>query len=309
MASQSSWFNSRGYLQGIFWMLMVCIVSSLNDTLTKYVGTRLSGAEVAFFRFFFSTLVLLPFMMTKGKEAFVTHYPKAQCIRAILLVLAMTTWSYGVASLPLTLATTISFTIPFFILPLAKIFLKEHVGWQRWAATLFGFLGIMISIHPSGAGFNPMAFALIISAFMFALLDVVNKKLLTDDESLLCMLFYSGLGTAVLGFVPAVLTWQNPTFQELFFLLILGGGGSLMLFCLLKAFAATEVSALQPLRYAEFVLSAFFGLVIFQEWPAVSTLFGAAIIIPATLYITVYETRQQRQKLNREELELKKAAA
>ena len=128
---------------------MVCIVSSLNDTLTKYVGSRLSGAEVAFFRFFFSTLVLLPFMMAKGKGAFVTHYPKAQCIRAILLVLAMTTWSYGVASLPLTLTTTISFTIPFFILPLAKIFLKEHVGWQRWAATLFGFLGIMISIHPS----------------------------------------------------------------------------------------------------------------------------------------------------------------
>ena len=90
VALQGSWFNSKGYLQGIFWMLMVCIVSSMNDTLTKYVGTRLSGAEVAFFRFFFSTLVLLPFMMAKGKGAFVTHYPKAQCIRAVLLVFAIT---------------------------------------------------------------------------------------------------------------------------------------------------------------------------------------------------------------------------
>ena len=104
---------------------MVCIVSSLNDTLTKYVGSRLSGAEVAFFRFFFSTLVLLPFMVARGKSAFVTHYPGAQCIRAILLVVAMTAWSYGVASLPLTLATTISFTTPFFVLPLAKVFLEK----------------------------------------------------------------------------------------------------------------------------------------------------------------------------------------
>lgn len=287
---------------------MVCVVSSLNDTLTKYVGGRLSGAEVAFFRFFFSTLVLLPFMMAQGKGAFVTHYPKAQCIRAVLLVIAMTAWSYGVASLPLTLATTISFTTPFFILPLAKIFLKEHVGWQRWAATLFGFIGILVSIHPTGGGFNPMAFALIVSTVMFASLDVINKKLLTDDESLLCMLFYSGLGTAVLGFVPAVMTWQTPTLHELSFLLVLGAGGSLILFCLLKAFAATEVSALQSFRYTEFVLSAFFGLLIFQEWPAVSTLFGAAIIIPATLYITIYETRQQRKKMDRVELELKKVA-
>lgn len=308
MIYQNSWFNSKGYFQGIFWMVLVCIISSLNDVLTKYVGSRLSGAEVAFFRFFFSTLVLLPFMLAKGKESFITRYPKAQGIRALLLVFAMTAWSYGVASLPLTLATTISFTVPFFVLPLAKIFLKEQVGWQRWAATLCGFIGILVSIHPTSASFNPIALTLIVSTIMFASLDVINKKLLTEDETLLSMLFYSGLGTAVLGFIPALLTWQTPTFQELFFLLLLGAGGSLILFCLLKAFAATEVSALQSFRYTEFVLSGIFGLIIFQELPTINTLFGAAIIIPATLYIAFYETRQQQKKIFREEIELKKAA-
>lgn len=308
MIPQLSWFNSKGYFQGIFWMLMVCIVSSMNDVLTKQVGTRLSGAEVAFFRFFFSTLVLLPFMLARGKGAFITKYPKAQCIRAVLLVMAMTAWSYGVASLPLTLATTISFTTPFFILPLAKFFLQERVGWQRWAATLFGFAGIIVSIHPSGDSFNPMALALVASTLMFASLDIINKKLLTEDETLLSMLFYSGLGTAILGLVPAILTWQTPTIPELFFLLLLGAGGSLILFCLLKAFAATEVSALQSFRYTEFILSAFFGLLIFQEWPTYSTLLGAGIIIPATLYIAAYESREQKKKKIRQELELKKAA-
>jgi len=289
-------------------MLAACFISNSNDILIKHVGSRLSGAEVAFFRFFFSTLVLFPFMAIQGKSAFVTRYPGAQCIRALLLMLAIAPWCYGVAALPLTLATTLAFTVPFFVLPLAKIFLKEEVGWQRWFATLFGFLGIIVALHPTGDTFNPMALMLVASTIMFATLDIINKKLLTEDETLLSMLFYSAMGTAVLGFVPALLTWETPTLQELFFLLLLGGGGSLILFCLLKAFSATEVSALAPFKYFELILSGIFGLIIFHEFPTVSTLLGAAIIVPSTLYIAIYETQQQKKKAVREELELKKAA-
>lgn len=308
MISQNSWFNSKGYLQGIFWMLVVCLISNSNDVLIKHVGGRLSGAEVAFFRFLFSTLVLLPFMALQGRSSFVTRYPGAHCCRALLLMFAMAPWCYGVAALPLTLATTLAFTTPFFVLPLARIFLKEQVGWQRWFATLFGFIGIVVALHPTGDSFNPMALALVVSTVMFATLDIINKKLLTEDETLLSMLFYSALGTAVLGFIPALLTWQVPTLQELFFLFLLGCGGSLILFCLLKAYAATEISALQPFKYVELILSGVFGFVIFQEFPTFSTILGALIIIPSTLYITIYETRKQQKRVEREELELKKAA-
>jgi len=287
---------------------MMGAISNLNDILVKHVGSSLSGAEVAFFRFFFSTVVLLPFMVARGKGAFVTPYPGIHFIRALLLVLAIAPWCYGVAALPLTIATTIGFTTPFFILPLAKIFLKEQVGWQRWAATVFGFIGLLVIVHPSGDAFNPMVLALVASTVMFASLDIINKKLLIKDESLLSLLFFSALGTAVFGFVPAVLTWQTPTSQQLFFLFLLGGGANLILFCVLKAYAATDVSAIQPFRYFELILSGVFGFIIFREFPTVSTLLGAAIIIPATLYIAIYETRKQKKKVAREELELKKAA-
>ena len=80
---------------------------------------------------------------------------------------------------------------------------------------------------------------------------------------------------------------------KLFFLLLLGAGGNLILFCLLKAFAATDVSALQPFRYAELVVSAAFGFVIFNELPTMNTLMGAAIIVPATFYIAYIETHKQ----------------
>lgn len=303
-----SWFNSKGLLQGIFWMIIACFISNMNDVLIKHVGSRLSGLEVAFFRFLFSALWLLPFMLARGKGSFHTKYPKVHFVRSLLLVLAMAPWCYGVASLPLTLATILASTTPFFILPLAKIFLKERVGWQRCAATVVGFLGILVSVNFTGGSFNPMALALIASTVMFATLDIINKKLLTNDESLLSMLFFSALGTAVLGLIPALLTWETPTLQELGFLALLGGGGSLILFCLLKAYGSTEVSALQPFKYFELVLSAIFGFVIFQEFPTTSTLLGAAIIIPATLYIVFYETRKKTRKVELVSTELQQAA-
>lgn len=267
-----------GYLQGIFWILMLCLVSNLNDVNTKFLGERLSGSEVAFFRFLFGTLILLPFMLVKGKHAFITKYPGAHCLRSVFLVLAMTVWSYGVASLPLTLATTVSFSVPIFVLILARLFLKEKLSLKKWLATFLGFAGILISISPH-LTLNPMAGLLILATFLFASLDVINKHLLTSEESILCMLFYSGLGTTILGCIPAYLTWQTPMLSELLFLALLGIGGVLILYCALKAFAATEISALQPFKYTEFIFSILFGFIIFQEWPSANILLGVFIII------------------------------
>ena len=301
-------FHSNS-LQGIFWMLMMCIVSSLNDILVKYVGSHLPGTEIAFFRFFFSAIVLLPLMLIYGKKAFVTRYSGIQFIRAFLLVVAVSTWCYGIAVLPLTMATTIGFTTPFFVLPLAKIFLNEEVGWQRWAAAFFGFLGIMAILRPLPIdSFNPMVLALIASTVLFASLDIINKKLLLKNENFLPMLFYSALGSTLLGFFPAFLTWKTPTTLEFFFLFILGGGANLILFCVLKAYTVTEVSAIQAFRYFELILSGICGMIIFQELPTLSTLLGIAIVVPTTLYISIHETRQQKKKALEKEFEIKQAA-
>lgn len=296
MRLDASWFTSPGYLQGVFWFCCMCFCSALNDTLVKHTGTRLDPLEVAFFRFLFSTLTLLPFMLARGKQAFVTQHIGAHAIRGTLLFLAMIPWCYGVIALPLTLATTISFTTPLFVLMGAALFLKEKVGWQRSIATAVGFLGILVSFQPSLSGFNITALFLVTSTVMFATLDIINKHLLNADEGFLPMLFYSALGTAILSLPLGVLYWKTPLWSELACLFMLGTSANLLLFCLLKAIAACDISALQPLRYTELVFSGLFGFALFQEIPATSTLIGATLIIPATLYIGYYETRQQRLK-------------
>lgn len=295
------WVNKRGYVQGVFWAIMVCFISSMNDVFTRLAGTRLDSLEVAFFRLFFMTLTLLPVMLYFSRGAFKTTRPGFHAARAILGYGAIAAWCAGVAVTPLVIACTIAQTVPLFVLPMAFVVLREKIGWQRTLATLTGFVGIMIVLQPNAdasefsfVNLNIGALWLLGSAVLFAASDILNK-IMVSRESDLTMLFYFAAGTTCIGLIPAYMVWQDPTLKEVLWLLCLGGGANLILYCLLKAFAATEISALQPYRYVELFFASGFGFVLFGELISFTTLIGAAIIISSTLTIAYYETHLRRK--------------
>lgn len=318
--STLSWFLKPGYFQGVFWICMVCLTSSLNDVLMRQTGSRLPSMEVAFFRFFFSLLTLMPIMISKGVTAFKTERAGFHTLRAVLGFGAVAFWCTGVAMTPLAIVSTLALTVPIFVLPMAVAFLRENVGWQRTAATLAGFAGIFVIISGTSGTqgllesfkeLNNGTLFLIAAAILFALSDILNKKMVVK-ESDLTMLFYFAFGTTLCGILPAYYVWTQPTMTELAYLLALGAGGNLILFFLLKAFAATDVSALAPYRYVELFFATAFGFVLYQEVPSFMTLIGAAIIIPSTFAIAYYEThlarKKKRETAHAEGTPLKKAA-
>lgn len=296
------WLNKKGYLQGVFWAIMVCIVSSSNDTLTKFAGDRLEGLQVAFFRFFFSMVTLLPFMLYKGAQVFKTPRPGFHGLRAILGYAAVVCWCIGVAVTPLSAVSLLAQTVPLFVLPMAFLILREKVGWQRTFATLAGFIGILVTLQSPDRSSSFLSFTelnvgaiwLLAAGLAFAASDILNKIMVGTEEHPLTMLFYFAAGTTLIGIIPAWMVWQTPTLSEIFWLVCLGGGANLILYCLIKAFTATDISALTPYRYVELIVASGFGFVLFGEIPTIMTLVGAAIIVPATLTIAVYETRKQK---------------
>lgn len=312
-----SWFNKKGYLQGVFWIIVVSLVSNMNDILTRKVGSRLPPLEVAFFRFFFAVLTLLPVMLSKGISSFKSNHLGVHSFRAILLYGAIVCWSVGVTMIPLAAVSTLALTVPIFVLPMAVVFLHEKVGIQRTLATLIGFCGILIVVIGGGSGpatflkeistFNNGTLYMICACVLFALSDIINKKMVVR-ESTLSMMFYIALGTTLFGIIPAYMVWVQPTLYELTFLFFLGAGANLILFFLLKAFAATDVSALAPYRYVELLLAGLFGFLLFDEIPTIWTLIGAAIIVPATFAIAYYETQQSKKSARLTKMVLKKAA-
>ncbi|MGN6671063.1 MAG: DMT family transporter [Candidatus Nucleicultricaceae bacterium] len=296
-----SWFNQKGYLQGVFWIIVVSLVSNMNDILTRKVGSRLPPLEVAFFRFFFAVITLLPVMISKGRTAFKSKHPGVHALRSVLLYGAIVCWSVGVTLIPLAAVSTLALTVPIFVLPMAVVFLQEKVGVQRTIATLVGFCGILIVVMGGGSNtasflkdittFNNGTLYMICACVLFALSDIINKKMVVK-ESTLSMMFYIALGTTAFGIIPAYTVWMEPTLHELVFLFLLGAGANLILFFLLKAFAATDVSALAPYRYVELLLAGLFGFLLFNEIPTIWTLVGASIIVPSTFAIAYYETKK-----------------
>ena len=277
---------------GVFWSLMTCMVSVLNDCFFKIISQHLSsnGLLTLFLRFLMSFVVLIPFLLCKkNRKNLTTKKMPVHFLRGGLFAIAMIPWAHALVDLPLSLITTISFSTPLFVVLLAKIFLKESLGLHRSLATFLGFIGILICAMPSFQACDYRVFIALGATCIFASLDIMNKKLLNIEEGKFNMMFYSSFWSTLCALPLGIYFWQTPSLAQWGILLLLGLGANGILFCLLKAFEAYDISALQPLRYAELIMSSLLGYLLFQHTPSVSIFFGACIILSATMYLSYWE--------------------
>lgn len=282
-----NWIFKTGFMQGALWANLMSIVSVLNDALMCQLGTRLAPTQITFARFFFSTILLLPFLSLKHKMLYPQNIP-LHGIRVLLGAAAIGLCCYSVTCMPLSQNTAIMFTEPLFFLPLAALFLREKVHTIRWIATGIGFCGLLYLLNPTSDVFSITTIVPVISAILFALLDIVTKKIV-HSESTLSMLFTFGLGCMMISLPFALSSWITPTWNELFLLLMLGIGGNMIQVCLFFAFRAAEASALAPFRYTELIFSTLLGFLFFQQIPTQRVLIGSVVIILSTLYLIAIE--------------------
>ena len=289
-----SWWNTKGYYQGVVFLLLMMLVSCTNDVLTKFLGKRLDPFEVMFFRFFFNLVTLVPFLLKHGSDVFKTKNLSFNIMRGVLGVIGFSLFIYSIVHIKLVEVVTIFWTIPLFVLILSLVFLHEKVTLMRWIATLIGFIGlsaVTLIDEAHNFSFKLIYILPIVSAFVFAVQDVMIKKMVSVEENRLTMLFYFAAVATALSIIPACLVWQTPTIIELSILFVIGAGGNLMQYLIFKAFNATDLSALSPFRYIEFIIAAVFGFVCFSEIPDINVFVGALILIPTTLYLSISEKK------------------
>ncbi|MBQ7674237.1 MAG: DMT family transporter [Alphaproteobacteria bacterium] len=300
-----NFLNQKGYYQGVIFLLLMMVVSCANDVIAKYIGQRLDPIEVIFFRFFFGFVTLLPFAISRGFSSFKTRHMTTNIMRGVLGVVSFYLYNSALVHLQIVEVVTVLWTIPLFVLILSVIFLGEAVSATRWIATAIGFVGLaFITMYDSGVSFSFKLIYLIpaAAAFLFAVQDVMIKKLV-DDDSKVTMLLYFSLVTTVLSLIPAIFVWKNPTLFELSMLFIYGAFANLMQYFIFRAFAATDLSALAPYRYLEFLFSAVAGFIFFAELPGLNVIMGAIILVPCTLYLGYSENKKSKK-----EIELQEAA-
>ncbi|MDR1361864.1 MAG: DMT family transporter [Holosporaceae bacterium] len=287
----------KGYAYGVFFLFLMMLVSCANDVIAKFIGQRIDPIEVIFFRFFFSLITLLPFVWTRGAAILKTAYPYINIWRGVLGAASFYLYTYALVKIQIVEVVAILWTIPLFVLVLSIFFLNEKVSPPRWMATVVGFCGLsFITLHDNGCSFSVKIIYLIpiASAFLFAIQDVMIKKMVSRDDAI-TMLLYFALITSAITIFPAFIVWKTPTLGELLLLFLYGLFANLMQFLIFLAFEATDLSALAPFRYVEFLLSAATAFVFFGEVPGMNVLVGALVLIPSTLYLAYNENKKARK--------------
>jgi len=284
------WIKIPHVTRAIFWAILATIFMTGMSVLIKYLGTSLPFYEVAWFRAFFGLIIILPFILKRGGiRAIYTKKIKMHLVRGVLAVMAMLSGFYAVTVLPLTLVTTLGFSRPLFMIPLAIIFLHEIVKARRWSATIIGFIGIMIAIRPSGE-IEPAVLIALFSSFIFAVVMITTKKL-SATEAPTTLMFYQGFLSSLFILPLCFFFWETPSINEFLLLFLLAIFGSLSVNCSIRALKLADTTIVSPIEYIRIIFASFAGFIIFSEIPSIWTLLGGLIIIISTVYIAYRESR------------------
>ncbi len=270
-------------------MTLAALLFVSMGALTKALGGRLPASEIAFARAFVGFLLVLPLCLRAGWSLVTTPHRPLLLARALLGTLGMTAGFYAVVHLPLAEATTLGFTKPLFLVPLAALILSERVPRSRWTATAVGFLGVLLVLRP-GAEMTtqPAGLIALSGALCAAMVGILVRRLVLLERPEV-LLFWLGLVSIPVTGALAAARWTWPTPAELPAILAVGTLGTLSQFALMRAYRIAEASALAPFEYMRLPIALLLGWGLFAEWPPPRAFAGTGIIVAATLFLIARE--------------------
>jgi len=286
---------TSGFRRGILFVLLAHLAFTGMDTGMKALSTELAVTQILFVFFVgFSAVALVNAARGAGIRAtLATRRLPLHLGRAVLLPFNIACVIIALAVLPMAEAMALGLTYPLMITALSGLFLGERVGPWRWGAVALGFVGVLIIVRPGLAAFQPEALVILAGAVMFAVYQILTKRLGTTEPSERLMLYTALVGTAVL-VLPAVLDWQHPDGRQIGFLALVAVGGAAGHSLVILALQAAPASVLQPFNFAQLIWASIAGLLVFGHVPTVYTAIGGLVIVAGGLLVWWRERRRER---------------
>jgi drug/metabolite transporter (DMT)-like permease len=271
--------------RGIAWVILAVTLFVCMDSIAKFLTARIPIVEIAWARYFFHLVAMLPIIFWHGPVRLAsTARPKLQIVRSLLVVGSTLAFNAGFRHLSLATVTAIGFATPLIVTALAALFLKEKVGPRRWAAVLVGFAGVLVIARPTSDGFDvallyPLAGALFYGSYQLA------TRALSGRDRVLTTIFWTGLGGCVTLSPAMPFVWRTPDLLDWSLLAVYGAIGFLSHFMLILAFRHASAAVLAPFFYVQLVLAIFSSALFFHNVPDVETFLGTALICGSGIYV------------------------
>jgi S-adenosylmethionine uptake transporter len=267
-------------LLGMAFMAGAIALYAAADSIAKYLGQTYHPIQVTGMRQMGLLVGVCLWLLLRGTKDLRTARPGLQILRGVVATLSGALYVFALRHIPIADAATVSFAAPFFVTILGYFILKEQVGLRRWIAILIGFTGTLVVIRPGFDSFHPAYFLVLMSAFLFAVRQIISRNLGATESTVTTVAFTALVSAGLLGVLqPFYWTPIAPQHIALFVLYAtLAGIGEFMVIRALEVALAVVVA---PLQYTMILWTTFYGFVLFGDLPDVYTLTGGAIIILA----------------------------
>jgi S-adenosylmethionine uptake transporter len=263
-----------------------------SHAIAKSLGDTLSAGQIAWARFAFQFLFLLPVVLV-GYRGRLPRPSLLQAVRGLLLAVATLCFFWALTYMPLADTAAIFFVEPLLLTLISAAFLGEPIGWRRLLAVVVGFAGALIVIRPSFETVGFPALLPLMAALCFAVYLAMTRRLVRVEKALALQLWVCACSALVLSLALAIgagtpLGVLQPAWPTSLEWGLLGSLGAISLVAHMLAilgFRLAPASILAPFQYLEILGATILGVIVFGDVPDAPTGFGIAVIVGSGLYV------------------------
>ena len=277
-------------LRGIAYTVLALLLLTLGDAATKWLGGTLPVWQIVCLRAVFIFIpVAIVTMRTGGLQTLRVRDIRGLGLRIFFYIGSTTLIATSMILLPLADAATLLFAGPLFVTALAKPMLGEHIGWRRWAAVCFGFVGVVIMLRPTPDAIQPLAAVPVVAALFSSLRDIATRRI-SATESTSAIMVWSTLALVIVGAMTIPFGWVAITGFDLALLALAGILGGVAHILMVEAFRVAEAALVSPFKYSAVLWAVALGYVIWGTVPDTFIIVGGIFVIVSGLYILHRET-------------------
>ena len=271
-------------LRGILLTLLSAVIFSCTNTAAKWVMHDIPTGELLFLRGVVA-LAFVAALIPRRDVMALMHggQLRLHLLRVVCSCVEVFCFYWVIARTPLADMTAIYLASPIYVTAMAAVFLRERVGWRRWAAVCAGFVGVLLALRPTGQGLSPAALVGVMGSVLYAVSLVATRRLRATPSTMLVATQMAGL--LVLSASTIAWGWVMPSTVQFAAMIAIGLASMVAFWCVNQGLRLAPASAVVPINYSSILWATALGWLVFGDIPALSTLIGSAIIMAAGLSI------------------------
>ncbi len=277
-----------GNLRAITAMLAACAMFSCMDALLKALAGTYPPFQVTALRGLSAMPLVCIYVLWRRElgVVFSRHLRwRLHLLRGVITVLMLALFTFGLKTLGLAEAYTLSFVAPLIITMLSVPILKEVVPPRHWVAIAVGMGGVVVALRPDQSAFLSVgAVAVLVAAVCYALSNVVGRVISRTEPSA-TLVFWTTASMALGGSLLSAAQWVDILPAHWPLLVGLAVTGFLGQLAIVEAFRHSQASAVAPFEYSALAWAVALDWVFWRAVPDVYTLAGGAIIIASGIYL------------------------